>query len=53
VAFQAGLALGAEGRGMVGALGLERLAEAPRLRLAEVREVGGDVMGRWVAEAGA
>ncbi len=48
-AFGAGLALGAEGRAMVGALGLERLAQAPRLRLAEVRQVGGDVMAVWRA----
>ncbi len=48
-AFGAGLALGAEGRPMVGALGLGRLAEAPRLRLAEVRAVGGDVMAVWRA----
>jgi diaminohydroxyphosphoribosylaminopyrimidine deaminase/5-amino-6-(5-phosphoribosylamino)uracil reductase len=47
VVFHAGLALGAEGRAMLGALGLGRLAEAPRLRLAEVRPVGGDVMSRW------
>jgi diaminohydroxyphosphoribosylaminopyrimidine deaminase/5-amino-6-(5-phosphoribosylamino)uracil reductase len=44
----AGIALGAEGRPMLGALGLERLAEAPRMRLAEVRAVGGDVVSRWV-----
>lgn len=50
VAFHAGLALGAEGRPMVGALGLDRLGEAPRLRLAELREVGGDVMSVWRRE---
>jgi diaminohydroxyphosphoribosylaminopyrimidine deaminase/5-amino-6-(5-phosphoribosylamino)uracil reductase len=46
-AFGAGLALGSEGRAMVAALGLGRLAGAPRLRLVEVREVGGDVWATW------
>ncbi len=49
VLVQAGLALGSEGRAMLGGLGLGRLAEAPRLDLVEVREVGADVMSRWVA----
>ncbi|EYD75916.1 Diaminohydroxyphosphoribosylaminopyrimidine deaminase / 5-amino-6-uracil reductase [Rubellimicrobium mesophilum DSM 19309] len=48
VVFHAGLALGAEGRAMLGPLELGRLAEAPRLRLAEMRAVGGDAMSRWV-----
>jgi diaminohydroxyphosphoribosylaminopyrimidine deaminase/5-amino-6-(5-phosphoribosylamino)uracil reductase len=47
IVFQAGLALGAEGRPMLGVLALERLAEAPRLRPAEVRPVGNDMMSRW------
>lgn len=47
IAFTAGLTLGAEGQPSVGALGLERLAEAPRLELAELRQVGGDVMQVW------
>jgi len=47
VVFHAGLALGAEGRAMLGDLGLGRLAEAPRLHLAEARPVGGDLMSRW------
>ncbi|TNC52108.1 bifunctional diaminohydroxyphosphoribosylaminopyrimidine deaminase/5-amino-6-(5-phosphoribosylamino)uracil reductase RibD [Rubellimicrobium rubrum] len=47
VLFQAGVALGAEGRPMLGALGIERLAEAPRLRLAGMEAIGGDVMSRW------
>ena len=46
--FHAGLVLGAEGRAMIGALGLDRLAEAPRLRLAGTRDVGGDLLSRWV-----
>ncbi len=47
VAFGAGVALGAEGRPMLGGLGLGRLADAPRLALAELRAVGGDVMSTW------
>ncbi|GAA0294234.1 bifunctional diaminohydroxyphosphoribosylaminopyrimidine deaminase/5-amino-6-(5-phosphoribosylamino)uracil reductase RibD [Rhodovulum strictum] len=47
VGFTAGLALGAEGRPALGALGLARLAEAPRFRLIETRAIGDDVMHRW------
>jgi diaminohydroxyphosphoribosylaminopyrimidine deaminase / 5-amino-6-(5-phosphoribosylamino)uracil reductase len=48
VMFSAGMMMGAEGRPMVSALGVEMLAEAPRWRLAEVSDLGGDVMSRWV-----
>ena len=47
VAFHAGLALGAEGRPMLGALGLGRLGDAPRWELRELRELGGDVLSAW------
>jgi diaminohydroxyphosphoribosylaminopyrimidine deaminase/5-amino-6-(5-phosphoribosylamino)uracil reductase len=47
VVMSAGLALGAEGRPALGALGLARLAEAPRFRLVETRALGGDVLHRW------
>lgn len=47
IGFTAGLALGAEGRPALGALGLDRLAEAPRFALVETRAVGGDVLHRW------
>ncbi|SLN30824.1 Riboflavin biosynthesis protein RibD [Pseudoruegeria aquimaris] len=47
VGFTAGVALGAEGRPSLGAMGVERLAEAPRFALKEVRAVGGDVMHVW------
>ena len=46
--FHAGLALGAEGRAMIGGLGIERLAEVPRLRLAGTQDVGGDLLSSWV-----
>ena len=45
--FTAGLALGAEGRPALGALGLDSLAEAPRFRLVETRKVGGDALQIW------
>jgi diaminohydroxyphosphoribosylaminopyrimidine deaminase/5-amino-6-(5-phosphoribosylamino)uracil reductase len=47
VGFTAGLAMGAEGRPAIAALGLGELAEAPRFRLAETRAIGGDVMHVW------
>jgi diaminohydroxyphosphoribosylaminopyrimidine deaminase/5-amino-6-(5-phosphoribosylamino)uracil reductase len=47
VVFHAGLALGAEGRAMLGDLELERLAVAPRMQLVGVRAIGDDVMSRW------
>ncbi len=48
VVFAAGLLIGAEGVPGLAALGVERLAQAPRFRLADVRHVGPDVMQRWV-----
>ncbi|WP_035840931.1 bifunctional diaminohydroxyphosphoribosylaminopyrimidine deaminase/5-amino-6-(5-phosphoribosylamino)uracil reductase RibD [Allgaiera indica] len=48
VVFSAGLALGAEGRPALGAMGLGALADAPRLRLQDVTPIGGDVLSRWV-----
>lgn len=47
IGFTAGVALGAEGRPSLGALGLDRLADAPRFRLTETRQVGADVLHRW------
>ncbi len=45
--FSAGLALGAEGTPAIGALGLERLANAQRFRLEMSRNVGSDAMNCW------
>lgn len=45
--FSAGLALGAEGRPGLGALGIGALAEAPRFHLVSVESLGGDVLHRW------
>lgn len=47
VGFTAGLAIGAEGRPAIAALGLGGLAEAPRFKLAESHAIGGDVMHVW------
>ena len=47
VVFSAGLALGAEGRPALGALGIGHLAAAPRFELIESEPVGGDVMHLW------
>ncbi|MBV0912820.1 bifunctional diaminohydroxyphosphoribosylaminopyrimidine deaminase/5-amino-6-(5-phosphoribosylamino)uracil reductase RibD [Rhodobacteraceae bacterium ASV31] len=49
VGFTAGVALGAEGQPSISALGVDRLAEAPRFRLVETRRAGGDAMHRWRA----
>ncbi|MEM6741996.1 MAG: bifunctional diaminohydroxyphosphoribosylaminopyrimidine deaminase/5-amino-6-(5-phosphoribosylamino)uracil reductase RibD [Pseudomonadota bacterium] len=47
VTFTAGLTLGAEGKPGLGALGIDRLAEAPRFALVEERRVGPDVRAVW------
>lgn len=47
VTFTAGLAIGAEGHPAVGALGLDRLAGAPRFDLIESRTVGADMLLTW------
>ena len=47
VGYTAGLTIGAEGLPSVGALGLERLTQAPRFALLEARAMGADVMCRW------
>ncbi len=52
--FHAGLALGAEGRPMIGPLAPGPLAEAPRWRRVAVEAVGEDVLSLWErAPAGA
>ena len=45
--FSAGLALGAEGHPALGALGVERLDDAPRFTLVGVSDDGGDVAHVW------
>lgn len=48
VVFSAGLAIGAEGTPSLAAMGVDRLASAPRFTLDQVRPIGGDIMHRWV-----
>jgi len=52
ILFNAGLAIGAEGQPMLGALGLDRLADASRFNLMEHRAIGPDIMSRWVCRPG-
>lgn len=47
VGMTAGVVLGAEGRPAIGALGIGRLAEAPRFRLRDVRTSGPDLVHVW------
>jgi diaminohydroxyphosphoribosylaminopyrimidine deaminase / 5-amino-6-(5-phosphoribosylamino)uracil reductase len=50
VGFTAGLAIGAEGLPVIGAMGIEKLAAAPRFKLVETRVVGPDIMHRWTRD---
>ncbi|WP_434288026.1 bifunctional diaminohydroxyphosphoribosylaminopyrimidine deaminase/5-amino-6-(5-phosphoribosylamino)uracil reductase RibD [Celeribacter sp. SCSIO 80788] len=45
--FTAGLGIGAEGRPGLGALGLDRLAEAPRYHLEKLEQIGPDALSLW------
>ena len=47
VGYTAGVAIGEEGRPSLAAMGLGRLAEAPRFDLVETRVTGGDILHRW------
>lgn len=47
VGFTAGKFIGAEGTPSLGAMGLERLADAPLFHHIETRTVGPDLMHRW------
>ncbi len=47
VGFTAGCVIGAEGRPSLGAMGLDRLAMAPRFSLIDVEQVGEDILHRW------
>ena len=49
--FTAGLTLGAEGMPAIGALGVDRLGEAPRFVLDDVTPVGPDVMASYRRQA--
>ncbi len=47
--FEAGRALGADGRPAIGPLGLDRLAEAPSFARLRVEPVGADILSLWRA----
>lgn len=47
VGFTAGLAIGAEGRPAIGAMGLEDLSAAPRFVRQATRVIGADIMHEW------
>lgn len=47
VVFSAGMAIGAEGLPAIGAMGLDRLAAAPRFVLQNQERVGADLMSVW------
>ncbi|MEE2945118.1 MAG: bifunctional diaminohydroxyphosphoribosylaminopyrimidine deaminase/5-amino-6-(5-phosphoribosylamino)uracil reductase RibD [Pseudomonadota bacterium] len=47
IVFSAGKVIGAEGFPGVGAMGLDRLAAAPRFELSEQRALGADIMSVW------
>jgi diaminohydroxyphosphoribosylaminopyrimidine deaminase / 5-amino-6-(5-phosphoribosylamino)uracil reductase len=51
IGFTAGVMIGAEGQPALGALGLSRLANAPRFRLVETRAIGPDILHRWMPES--
>ncbi len=47
VVFSAGTAIGAEGTPMLAAMGVDRLATAPRFELESVRSLGNDICHTW------
>ncbi len=47
IGVTAGLALGEGGRPSIGALSCSTLSDAPRFRLADTAEIGGDVLHEW------
>lgn len=51
VVFTAGKTIGAEGLSAIGALGLERLSNAPEFDLAHTEPVGSDIMSIWRPKA--
>lgn len=50
VGVTAGVTLGAEGTPSIGAMGVERLGDAPRFTLAETQRVGPDLMHHWTRD---
>lgn len=51
VGYTAGIVLGGDGRAAVAPIAMTGLAHAPRFRLVETRNLGGDIMHRWAVDA--
>ena len=51
IVHSAGLAIGAEGTPSLGAMGIDRLANAPRFALVEAKPLGADVQSVWRRKA--
>lgn len=49
--FTAGKMIGGDGTPAVRAFGLDALADAPGFELADVRQIGDDVLSRWIRDA--
>lgn len=49
ITMTAGLALGAEGRPSLSAMGIDRLGDATRFSLRKIEDLGGDVVAHWSA----
>jgi diaminohydroxyphosphoribosylaminopyrimidine deaminase/5-amino-6-(5-phosphoribosylamino)uracil reductase len=47
IVFTAGCAIGADGTPSLQALGVHEMSAAPRFQLAEVRQIGPDILHRW------
>lgn len=47
IGMSAGVVIGAEGQPALGALGVAKLAQAPRFTLIETRQIGPDILHRW------
>lgn len=47
VGFTAGLMIGSDGTASVGAMGLDKLGDAPKFTLSETRQIGPDLLHRW------
>ena len=52
VGFSAGVVIGAEGLPGIGAMGVNRLAQAPRFELSVCRSVGPDILHLWQRKNG-
>lgn len=47
ITFNAGVAIGGDGRAQIAGFGIEQLADAPRFTLCESRRIGPDIVNHW------